>query len=894
MFCPSGYQCLRCDRKDARGGGVLVFYKDGLNINNMALQSSYIGQFYELLCFDLHLDNHFVRFIAVYLPPLQNDNEKLTNANLTVANVTTSLCNILKSLLLINAPTYILGDFNFPHIDWKTPSCSGNSSHSLFLDFCISNSLTQCIDYPTHDKGNTLDILLCNESAISLLITHFSSAPPWFTDHFLISVKLALIKNNHAISNSYFYPDFKRGNYDLISDLLLDANWDFCYSQQLDIQIIYDRFISVLKETIDIHIPLRNNCFKPKSQPKNIRYLLRQKHIIYRKMRDDTSYKSAYKYASKEYDLAVNHWRDKIESNLCANPSSNKLYKFVNSKLKSSNAIPPLCNNSNDLVFDDLDKANLFNSSFQTFFTPDNNSFIPTLSPTNQMLPFQILPCDILKAARKMKGKLSRTPEGIPTYFIKKVITALLQPLTAIFNRSLTSGVVPEQWKKALVIPIFKKGDRRDPNDYRPVSLTSGFSRLEEAVILDPMMAHVQQHNLLSQCQFGFLPRRSSCSQLLSCQYEWLVSHCESESMKVIYTDITKAFDSVNHRLLIQVLHRFGFDEKIILWIKNFLTSRQQQVCIRNATSTPLDVISGVPQGSVLGPFLFILFLDDMSNCISSRNVRLALFADDSKLYSISSVDLQHSMNRISAWLEQHQLVLAPHKCAMLKIKKKAVVDQSVLNIGNHLVEEKLCFKDLGVFVSENLDWGKHIDTIYHKASVKSYQILKTMKTRNIWTYMKLFNTYIRPLVEYNSQIWNPHLKKHIDKLERIQRNYTKKAFERCNVPFTDYDDRLKKIGELTLLNRRKFLDLVFLYKLVNNFYDVRFEQFFSFKKRSYALRSHPLQILAKQKFTSSSEWMNSFFERTPTIWNHLPANIVTSDSLSNFKFLLKQHFLSK
>ena len=211
--------------------------------------------------------------------------------------------------------------------------------------------------------------------------------------------------------------------------------------------------------------------------------------------------------------------------------------------------------------------------------------------------------------------------------------------------------------------------------------------------------------------------------------------------MKVIYTDVTKAFDSGNHRLLVQALHRFGFDKNIISWIKNWLTHRQQQVCIRDSISTPLDVISGVPQGSVLGPFLFILFLDDMSNSISSRSVRLALFADDSKLYSTNLADLQDSMNQISTWLEQHQLVLAPHKCATLKIKKKAVVDHSVLSIGNHLVEEKLCFKDLGIFVSENLDWGKHIDTIYHKAAVKSYQILSIMKSRNIWTYVKLFNT---------------------------------------------------------------------------------------------------------------------------------------------------------
>jgi hypothetical protein len=694
--------------------------------------------------------------------------------------------------------------------------------------------------------------------------------------------------------NFHSYPDFKSCDYGFISNLLLHSDWDFCYQDRTNIQQIYDDFILVLNKIISHHVPLKSNRFNPKSQPKYLRKLIRQKKTLYKKMKFDKSLKSEYKKASKEYDRAVNQWRDKIESNLCSNPNSKKFYNFINNKFKSSHTVPPLVDDSKELVFSDLDKANLFNSSFQKFFTVDNGSSLPHIPPQKHMPPFYITPSDILKACSKMKSKLSRTPEGIPSYFIVRVISALIQPITAIFNLSLYYNAIPSQWKNALVIPIFKKGDRRSASNYRPVSLTSSFSRLFELVLLDKMMAHVQEHELISPLQFGFLPRRSSCTQLLSCLYDWLRSYCRSESMSVLYTDITKAFDSVNHRMLLQVLYQYGFNNQIVLWLQNFLTDRQQQVCVNGTTSSPLAVLSGVPQGSVIGPFLFIVFLNGITKFCSDK-VHMKLFADDSKLFSTNCDDLQNSMNLISSWLIQYQLVLAPHKCALLKIKKKGVADNSEIWIDDHPVVQQLSVKDLGVYISSDMKWTTHINSICHKASVRSFQFLKTIQSRNIWTFKKLFITYIRPQLEYNSQIWSPYLQEDINRVETIQRNFTKKAFERCNIPFSSYGDRLIKMDILSLQSRREFLDLLFLYKLMNNFYDLDFNTFFSFKHRTYSLRTHSLQIILNDNFKSDlNQWTNSFYVRAPKLWNSLPENIVKCDSITSFKSLLKTHFLSK
>jgi hypothetical protein len=237
--------------------------------------------------------------------------------------------------------------------------------------------------------------------------------------------------------------------------------------------------------------------------------------------------------------------------------------------------------------------------------------------------------------------------------------------------------------------------------------------------------------------------------------------------------------------------------------------------------------------------------------------------------------------------------VLAPHKCAVLKIKKKKVRDESELLIEDHPVEEKTSIKDLGVIIASDLKWTKHIDYISHNARFKSYQILKSINTNIIWTAINLFTTYIRPQLEYNSQVWSPYLIEDINKIEDIQRNYTKRAFARCNLPIQDYNGRLRMLNMLSLKNRRTFLDLIFLYNLVNKAYDLNFDSFFSFKTTKYSLRSHSSQISIKLESTLD-QWKYSFFIRTPKIWNQLPQNIISSDTVTSFKSVLKNHLLQR
>ena len=442
-----------------------------------------------------------------------------------------------------------------------------------------------------------------------------------------------------------------------------------------------------------------------------------------------------------------------------------------------------------------------------------------------------------------------------------------------------------------MVVPIFKKGDRQNVGNYRPVSLTSSISRIFESVLSEKLTTYVLNHNIISSFQFGFLPKKSSCSNLLSSLYSWLKSYSLSSCTSVLYTDFKKAFDSVNHRFLIHVLHSSGLNSQVVNWLKNFLTDRQQIVCINNSMSTPLTVLSGVPQGSVIGPFLFLLFINGITDpSLLSPSVSIRLFADDSKLFSTDPHDLQIAINKTNSWLSQRQLLLAPHKCVVLKLKRPSSTDTSQFFIDNHPVEEVSNMKDLGVIISSDLKWSTHIDSICHSASTTSFQLIKIIKSANIWTWLRIFKTYIRPKLEYNTPVWPPYMLKDIKRVESVQKRFTKIAFQKCNIPFSSYKDRLYKVNCLSLELRRVYFDVVLMFKIIHNLSDLKFDDFFLFINSSYSLRSHSFQIKTFVKF--QTQGFHSFFGRIPSLWNKLPAHVVDSPSLATFKSSVKRHLL--
>ena len=455
--------------------------------------------------------------------------------------------------------------------------------------------------------------------------------------------------------------------------------------------------------------------------------------------------------------FVVNKWHDNRELKLCDNPASRKFFKFVNKKLNSRSSIPPLIDSNQNLLTSDKDKANFFNTQFQSFFVKDDGT-TPSFSPKQvpEMLPFTITAQDVKSALSEMKDKLTRTPEDIPSYFFKRAFLTTTSPLLIIFNASLQKNTIPPAWKQAIVVPVFKKGNRNQAHNYRPISLTSSVCRLFESILSKKILCHLLLNNLISSQQFGFIPNRSSTSQLLSSIHKWMISYSKNQTMDIIYTDIRKAFDSVSHAKLIRTLYQYKLHPFVINWLRNFLYNRTQQVVLNSTLSSSIHAFSGVPQGSIIGPLMFIIYFNDITQSTAALGDSgdIMLFADDAKIFSTVPHYLKESLSSLDLWLKSRQLQLASEKCFLLKItKERNIAPRYNYNINNHYFSSEPYAKDLGVYISQDLKWNHHVNYLSRIGSATSYHIRKSFKTKSIWTIMKLYLTYLRPKLEYNSPV---------------------------------------------------------------------------------------------------------------------------------------------
>ena len=413
--------------------------------------------------------------------------------------------------------------------------------------------------------------------------------------------------------------------------------------------------------------------------------------------------------------------------------------------------------------------------------------------------------------------------------------------------------------------------------------------RLFERILCSELLGHLSLNHLISTNQHGFLPRRSTVTQLLDVTNQWMENYIAKKSTCAVYTDLAKAFDKVSHVKLLEVLKAYGIDGNVSRWIKNVLYNRYQRVVIRDSISTQLKVLSGVPQGSVIGPLLFLIYIDDITSVCSNES-SIYLFADDAKVFSTSPDDLQLTVNNISSFFKSRQLLVANDKCEKITFSKDNLIPE--FTIDNHPLKEVDSVKDLGIFISNDLKWHLHINKIKSKAFQRARHILKSFHTNNIWTLLKVFESFVRPIVEYGSQVWNPYLQKDIEAIESVQRFYTKKICCRANIPFRSYEDRLFKLNMRSLQYRRLEADVILTFKIVHQLVDIPTHRFFEFNNSPYNTRQHSQSF--KLHHATSNFQRNFFANRISPIWNKLPSKIVLSTSLNTFVSRLKSFDLRK
>lgn len=493
---------------------------------------------------------------------------------------------------------------------------------------------------------------------------------------------------------------------------------------------------------------------------------------------------------------------------------------------------------------------------------------------------------DIMKLLTMIDTSKSPGPDQIHPRVLKECAIELVGPLFMLFRNSLNEGRLPQEWKVGNITPIFKKGSRADVSNYRPVSLTSICCKLFEKIIRNALLQHMAENKFMTDCQHGFVKGRSCTTQLLQVLDRWTAILDQGGSVDSIYLDFAKAFDTVPHRRLTLKLKSYGVGGHVLEWITDFLAGRKQRVTLGGAVSEWERVASGVPQGSVLGPVLFICYVNDMPETVKSM---IYMYADDTKIGREVSCErdgqaLQTDLDSLVQWAHTWQLCFNVDKCKIMHLgSKNSGLDytmkhyekgKEVLMTLQTTKEEK----DLGIWITDTLKASKNVAQAVSKANRILGLIKRSFSYLDMHLVKQLYTVMVRPHLEYGNAVCHPQLKKDTEMLESVQHRATRliPGFWKLS-----YEERLTKMKLPSLMYRRLRGDAIEVFKHLHGVYGVKCMEMLPLSQGS-STRGHSWKL--QKRDCNTSLRAGSFGMRVVNFWNSLSEEVVQSPSVSVFK----------
>lgn len=849
--------------------------------------------FHEYMCVSLLNSSELVFILIVYRSPSSNSDNNV------------KLIELLTKFFKFKGCKIIVGDFNFPNIDWinKVTSKNNKSVEQKFLNILNDNFLSQLVLSPTRFrstfKNNILDLVLVEDVEIISNLT--LDAPIGKSDHvvlkFLVKTKIGF-KTITREKLNFDKGDYVRLNEYIIKYLYEDFDDDIgykCVDQKL-VNKVWDKFCRVISLGVQKFIPIKK-CINKNNNVKltnEIKSLMRKKNNLWKKYLRTRNYETFGEYKSIRNEIKKNILiaKHKNMENLAKKIKSNPkvFWQHIRQVKGSKSIIDGILSSDKDgneiMLFGEKDKAQEFANYFSSVYINEDNvgglcfNDDCGILAMNEIVLTQNLVYNKISKLNKYK---SAGPDGIFSRILFECVGSVSKYLSFLFNLSLGSGYLPDIWKRSTVVPVYKKGGCSSVVNYRPVSLTCISCKILEFFIKESLLSHFVENKLFNSFQYGFVKGRSTTLQLLKILDDWTDAVDNGLEINVVYTDFEKAFDRISHKKLINKLKFYKVNKQLIIWISNYLSNRSFSVSVNGEQSEWFKASSGVPQGSVLGPILFIIYVNDLFDvCKNYNDVKLFLFADDAKIYKrIQSANdrniLQTVLNSMVEWCVNSDVILNVSKCVWMNVGKKDGRDcrYSINGVDLECVEN---IKDLGVIVNRSLKFDEHIYDIVSKAYNNLRLIHRHFQFLNKFSFITIYKTMIRSILEYAGSVWSPWKIELIEHIEKVQKRATKMVNECRGL---NYKERLIYLDLPTLKYRRIRGDLILLYKgFINGEMNECYPDIILHS--SDRTRGHDKKLKYMKFNTNLRKYFYTY--RIISIWNGLPDNIVNEVTMNGFE----------